>query len=428
MKAQLLTVNKLIYALLGFYLVAKDPLYQLQAFLFHDVFFKMAYVKLSLLLLAVLVIPFFFARIRLAGVNCLLFLFVVYTFCAIAFINNSFPLQDRLTIFYISMFLPLFLLVINLFGIEPGRLPRWTTRFIFSGFVLFTVLDCLVGLWQPIQGPNYYEPLFSISLLGVMPSKVVTIKGQTRSLGFFLDGIQHGLFLNFSLFFFLSLVWFRKRYVYLLLVALVLANIYLTYTRSIYVYSGLNLALLALIVLLRRKKTVFKVLLLRYFWFVSLICGALIYLYGLTRGDSDATRSLFIRFESARFILDNLTSSLQKLLFGIGFIQNELFENFVPDNFFLALTAFGGVIALFLFMAIYVNLNGKIIRNLEPLFDKPMFLSSYLLFVNVMAFGMFCNYLDVIFMFMTIPLIHVMSLDANRILELQKPDRARAVL
>jgi len=410
MNARLLTVNNLIYAVLGFYLVAKDPLYQFQALLFQDVIFKMVYVKLSLLLLAVLIIPLCLGRFRLTGINALLLLFVVYNFCAITLINNDFPQQDRLTIFYVSMFLPLFLVVVNLFGIEPGRLPRWTKRVMSSGFVLFMLMDCLVGLWQPIRGADYYAPFYSVSLLGIIPSKVVTIKEQTRSLGFFLDGIQHGLFLNFALYFCLSLVLFRQKYRYLLLVILILANIYLTYTRSVYVFTGLSLVLLLLLVSLHRRQTILKMLLLRYFWLASLLTGVIIYIYGMLSGESDATRSLFIRFESARFILDSLTASIHKLLFGIGYIQNsELFDEFVPDNLFLAIVSSGGIIALIIFIAIFVKLNRDITRNIRPMFDDgPAFLAAYLLFVNILAFGMFCNYLDSIFMFFLFPIIYLL--------------------
>lgn len=404
----MISINNIVYFLIAFYLLTKDPLYQLQAVLLGDIVMKMSFVKLFLLLLIIIIIPFCLNRIKLNKINIYMFFFVVYSFCVITFINNDFPLQNRLTIYYIIMFLPLTLLIVNLFKIKPGRISVRTRKMLFSSFVLFTLLNCLVGIYQTIRGPGFYEPFYKIELLGISPGKVLTVKEQTRSFGFFLDGVQHGLFLNFALFFFLSLIVLHKRYRYLSLIPLMLVNIYFTYTRSVYLFALLNMALLVLIVSWNKRSGVFRYLSVKYYWVASTIVALGVYLYGLSMGESESTKSLIIRFESAQFILENLTSTYHKLLFGIGYIQNaDLFDEFVPDNFMLALVSFGGVIGLVLFMTIFIRLNNVIMKMREQFFDHPLYLTSYLFFSNILAFGMFTNYLDYIFMFMAIPIAYV---------------------
>jgi len=403
-----MSINNIIYFFLCFYLLTKDPLYQLQAVFFGDVILKMAYVKLFILQLVILIIPFCLSRINLNKINIPLFLFVAYIFCAVTFVNNDFPLRDRITIFYVSMFLPLLLLIVNLFKITPGRTSMLMKRIIFSSFVLFTLLNCLVGIYQTIRGPEYYAPFYDVALLGIIPAKVVTVLEQTRCLGFFLDGVQYGLFLNFALFFFLSLIALRNRYRYLALIPLLLANIYLTYTRSIYLLALLNMALLFLILTWKKRGSVVHYLSVKYYWLASTVVAMGIYLYGLSMGESESTKSLIIRFESAQFILESLTSSYRKLLFGIGFIQNsELFDEFVPDNFLLALASLGGIVGFLLFMVIFTRLNNMLLQVREQFFVHPLYMTSYLFFSNIFAFGMFTNYLDTIFMFMTIPIVYV---------------------
>jgi hypothetical protein len=277
----------------------------------------------------------------------------------------------------------------------------------FSSFVIFTLLNCLAGIYQTIRGADYYAPFYGVELLGIIPSKVLTVKEQTRSIGFFLDGIQYGLFLNFALFFFISLIALRNRYRYLAFIPLLLINIYFTYTRSIYLFTLLNMTLLVLILSLKKRSSLVHYLSVKYYWIASTVVAIGVYLYGLTIEESLFTRSLVIRFESAKFILESLTSSYHKLLFGIGFIQSELFEEFVPDNFMLALASLGGIVGIILFMTIFIRLNSMITGMREHFFNHPLYLTSYLFFSNVLAFGMFCNYLDTIFMFMAIPIAYV---------------------
>jgi hypothetical protein len=393
--------------------LAKDPLYQLQAVLLGDVVLKMSFVKLFLLLLVLVIIPFCARSIKLSKINVCLFIFVLYNFCAITFINNDFPINNRLTIYYISMFLPLLLLIANLFKIAPGRISVLTGKILFSSFVLFTLLNCLVGIYQAIRGAEYYAPFFGVELLGITPARVMNVKEQTRCMGFFLDGVQYGLFLNFALFFFLSLAALRQRYRYLLLMPLLLVNIYLTYTRSVYLFTLLNLALFGLIVSWINRGSLAHYLSVKYYWIASTLAAIGVYLYGLTMEESLFTSSLLIRFQSARFILENLTDSYRKFFFGIGYIQSGgLFEGFVPDNFMLALAALGGILGLALFMAIFIILNNKIIKMREYYFDQPFCLTSYLFFSNILAFGMFTNYLDSIFMFLAIPIVYVAHHDS----------------
>lgn len=399
-----------------FFLLAKDPLYQLQAVIFSDVILKMAFVKLLLLLLVIMIIPFCLGRIKLNKMNIYLFLFVVYNFCVITFVNNDFTLQDRLTIFYVSMFLPLLLLIVNLFKIIPGRIPVRLNKIIFTSFVVFTLLNCLVGIYQTFRGPEYFAPFYEVALLGIIPSKVLTVKDQTRCIGFFLDGVQYGLFLNFALFFFLCHIALRNSYRYLVLIPLLLVNIYLTYTRSIYLFTLLNMVLFALILSWNNRKSGVHYLSVKYCWIASTVIAVGVYLYGLSMGESETTKSLIIRFESAQFILESLTSSYRKLLFGIGYIQNSMiFDDFVPDNFLLALASLGGILGLFLFMTIFIRLNNLILQMREHFFLQPIYLTSYLFFSNFLAFGMFCNYLDSIFMFLVIPMIYIMKHQSPRL-------------
>lgn len=411
----MISINNIVYFLIAFYLLAKDPLYQLQAVLLGDIVLKMSFVKLFILLLVLMIIPFCLNRIKLNKINVYLFLFVVYNFCVITFVNNDFPLHDRLTIYYVSMFLPLLLLIVNILKIKPGRISVQIKKIVFSSFVLFTLLNCLVGIYQTIRGPEYYAPFYGIGLLGIIPAKVLTVKEQTRCIGFFLDGVQYGLFLNFALFFFLSLIVLRNRYRYLALIPLLLVNIYFTYTRSVYLFALLNMALLVLIVSWNKKSGVVRYLSVKYYWIASTIVALGVYLYGLSMGESESTKSLIIRFESAQFILENLTSTYRKLFFGIGYIQNsELFDEFVPDNFLLALVSLGGIVGLALFMAIFILLNNKIIKMRGHFFDRPLYLTSYLFFSNILAFGMFTNYLDSIFMFLAIPIAYVVHLGSKK--------------
>ena len=390
------------------YLLTKDPLYQLQAVCFGDVILKMAYVKLFILLLVLVIIPFYASRIKLSKINVYLFLFVVYNFCVIMFVNNDFPIQDRLTIYYVSMFLPLLLLIVNIFKINPSKISAQIKTMLFSSFILFTLLNCLVGIYQTVRGPDYYAPFYGVELLGIIPAKVLTVKDQTRCIGFFLDGVQYGLFLNFALFFFLSLIVLRNRYRYLVFIPLLLVNIYLTYTRSIYLFTLLNMALLLLIMSWKNRRSIVHYLSVKYYWIASTVIAAGVYLYGLTIEESLFTKSLVIRFQSARFIMESLTSSYHKLFFGNGYIQNsEMFDEFVPDNFMLALASLGGIVGFALFMAIFILLNNKIMKMKTHFFDHPLYLTSYLFFSNILAFGMFTNYLDTIFMFMAIPIAYV---------------------
>jgi len=422
-----MSINNVIYFFICAYLLTKDPLYQLQAVFFGDIILKMAYVKLSILLLVILIIPFCLNRINLSKITIYLFLFVAYIFTVVTFVNNDFPVHDRITIYYVSMFLPLLLLIVNLFRIIPGKISVRMKKIIFSSFVLFTLLNCLVGIYQVIRGADYYAPFYGVALLGIIPSKVLTVKDQTRCIGFFLDGVQYGLFLNFAFFFILSLVVLRKRYRYLLLIPLLLANIYFTYTRSIYMFTLLNMALLLLIVSWNKRRSVVHYLSVKYYWIASAIAALGVYLYGLSMGESESTKSLIIRFESAQFILENLTSSYRKLFFGIGYIQNsELFDEFVPDNFMLALVSLGGILGLILFMLIFIHLNNMILKMRAQFFAQPLYLTAYLFFSNILAFGMFCNYLDSIFMFLTMPVIWMMKMEISRLNDLL-PTQSKAI-
>lgn len=404
----MISINNIIYFLITFYLLAKDPLYLLQAVLLGDVVLKMSFVKLFLLLLVIIIIPLYLHRIKLNKINMYLFFFVVYNFYTIMFVNNDFPTNNRLTIYYISMFLPLLLLIVNLFKIKPGRISVRTEKVIFSSFVIFTLLNCLLGIYQTIKGAEYYVPFYGVELLGITPARVMNVKEQTRCMGFFLDGVQYGLFLNFALFFFVSLIILRNRYRYLVFIPPLLVNIYFTYTRSIYLFTLSSMALLVLIVSWKNRRSVVHYLSVKYYWIASTVVAAGVYLYGLAMEESLFTSSLLIRFQSAQFVLESLTSSYRKLFFGIGFIQSGgLFEGFVPDNFMLALASLSGIVGLIMFMTIFILLNNKIMNIRRHYFAHPLYLTSYLFFANILAFGMFTNYLDSIFMFMAIPIAYV---------------------
>ncbi len=406
----MILIKNIIYFLLVFYLLTKDPLYQLQAVLFGDVLLKMSYIKLFLMLLIILIIPFYINRTRYNRFTVYLLLFVAYIFSVVTFVNNEFPILDRLTISYICLFLPLVLLIVNFFNITPDTVTIRMKKILFSFFAFFTLLNCLVGIFQIIKGTDYYIPFYGVSLLGIVPTKMMTVNEQARSIGFFLDGIQYGLFLNFALFFLLGHSILMKKYRPLALVPLLLINIYFTYTRSIYLLTFMNLVLFLLAITSKLRRGTIRYLSVKYFWIASTTTALIVYLYGLSMGESHFTKSLIIRFESAQFILESLTSSYRKLFFGIGYIQySALFDDFVPDNFILALLSVGGIVGLILFMTIFIRLNNMIMMNNVHFFRYPINLTSYLFFSNFFAFGMFCNYLDFIFMFMTIPILYLMK-------------------
>src|SRR6185369_11351759 len=128
-------------------------------------------------------------------------------------------------------------------------------------------------------------------------------------------------------------------------------------------FTLLNMALLLLIMSWKNRRSIVHYLSVKYYWIASTVIAAGVYLYGLTIEESLFTKSLVIRFQSARFIMESLTSSYHKLFFGNGYIQNsEMFDEFVPDNFMLALASLGGIVGFALFMAIFILLNNKIMK------------------------------------------------------------------
>jgi hypothetical protein len=417
-------VNKVIYGFLGVYLLLKDPLYQLQAALFGDVPLKMSYVKLSLLLFMMLIVPLFLGSSRLTKRAGWLLLIVVYNFVAVVFLNNRFPLEDRLTIYYIVMFLPLLLLVLNLGGIRFGTVRddvRSTAR---TAFLVFLMADLLVGILQPLSGPGYYARMGAVPFLSLTPGKFITTYEQTRSLGFFLDAVQHGLFLNFALYFTWGIVTTEGRRSYRFLAPLILANIYLTYTRNVYLLTALNGALFLLVGWYRKSGSRAARFAVKHYWMASLAISSVIYAYGLGLGESDFSRSLLERFLSAKLVLESVSGSLSKLMLGIGYIQNELlFKNFVVDNILLANLSFSGLVGVFLFVMLYLLINQGIFSGGEEFLEDGFRRTSFLFFSNLFAFGTFNNYLDTIYMFFIVPLAYFMSRDREAVREPRSGER-----
>jgi hypothetical protein len=408
-------VNKVIYGLLGVYLLLKDPLYQLQAGLLGDVPLKMSYVKLILLLFMMLVVPLFLGSSRLTKRIGWLLLIVVYNFVAVVFLNNRFPLEDRLTIYYIVMFLPLLLLVLDLADIRLGTIRDGTRKAGRTIFLVFLIADLLVGILQPLIGPGYYAGMGAVPFLSSNPGKYTTIFGQTRSLGFFLDAVQHGLFLNFALYFILGIVNTEGRKPYLFLVPLILANIYLTYTRNVYLLTVLNGALFLLVGWYRKDGSRVVRFAVKQYWMASLAIASAIYVYGLGLGESDFSRSLLERFLSAKLVLESVSESFPKLMLGIGYIQNDLlFKDFVMDNILLATLSFSGLVGVILFVTLYLQINRGIFSGEERFLEDVFRRTSFLFFSNLFAFGTFNNYLDSIYMFFIVPLAYFMNRDRDR--------------
>jgi hypothetical protein len=411
-------VNKVIYGLLGVYLLLKDPLYQLQASLIGDVPLRMSYVKLFLLLSMMLVVPLFLGSSRLTKRAGWLLLIVVYNFVAVVFLNNRFPLEDRLTIYYIVMFLPLLLLVLDLADIRFGTIRDGTRKAGRTVFLVFLMADLLVGILQPLIGPEYYARMGAVPFLSLTPNKFTTIYGQTRSLGFFLDAVQHGLFLNFALYFTLGIVAVEGRKPYLFLVPLILANIYLTYTRNVYLLSALNGALFLLVGWYRKSGSRAARFAVKHYWMASLAIASAIYSYGLGLGESDFSRSLLERFLSAKLVLESVSESLTKLMLGIGYIQNELlFKDFVVDNILLANLSFSGLAGVFLLVSFYLQINRGIFSQGGAFLEDAFRRTSFLFFSNLFAFGTFNNYLDTIYMFFIVPLAYFMNRDREAVRE-----------
>jgi hypothetical protein len=405
-------VSKVIYGLLGVYLLLKDPLYQLQAVLLGDVPLKMSYVKLFLLLSMMMVVPLFLGSSRLTKRAGWLLLIVVYNFIAVVFLNNRFPLEDRLTIYYIVMFLPLLLLVLDLADIRFGTIRDGTRSAGRTVFLVFLTADLLVGILQPLVGPEYYARMGAVPFLSLTPNRFTTIYGQIRSLGFFLDAVQHGLFLNFALYFTLGIVGVEGRKPYLFLVPLILANIYLTYTRNVYLLTVLNGALFLLVGWYRKSGSRAARFAVKQYWIASLAISSAIYAYGLGLGESDFSRSLLERFLSAKLVLESAAESFSKLMLGIGYIQNELlFKDFVVDNILLANLSFSGLAGVFLLVTFYLQINRGIFSQGGAFLDGVFRRTSFLFFSNLFAFGTFNNYLDTIYMFFIVPLAYFMNRD-----------------
>jgi hypothetical protein len=414
----LISVNKVIYVFLGVYLLLKDPLYQLQAGLLGDVPLRMSYVKLSLLLSMILIVPLFLGSSRLTKRTSWLLLIVVYNFVAVVFLNNRFPLEDRLTIYYIVMFLPLLLLVLDLADIRFGTIRDGTRKAGRTVFLVFLMADLLVGILQPLVGPGYYARMGAVPFLSLTPSKFMTIYGQTRSLGFFLDAVGHGLFLNFALYFTLGIVTTEGRRSYLSLVPLILANIFLTYTRNVYLLTALNGALFLLLEWHRKGGSRTARFAVKYYWMGSLAIASAIYAYGLGLGESDFSRSLLERYLSAKLVLESVSESHSKLMLGIGIIQNEpLFKDFVVDNLLLANLSFSGLVGVFLFVTFYLHINRGIFSGEERFLGNVFRRTSFLFFSNLFAYGTFNNYLDGAYMFFIVPLTYFMNRDREAVRE-----------
>jgi hypothetical protein len=412
----MMPVSRVIYGFLGVYLLLKDPLYQFQAALFEDVPLKMSYVKLSLLLSMMLIVPLFLGSSRLTKRTGWLLLIVLYNFVAVVFLNNRLPLEDRLTIYYIVMFLPLLLLVLNLGDIRFGTVRDGTRSAGRTVFFIFLVTDLIVGIVQPLIGPGYYARMGAVPILFLTPNRFTTIYGQTRSLGFFLDAVQHGLFLNFALYFTLGIVTTERRRSYLSLVPLILANIYLTYTRNVYLLTALNGALFLLVGWYRNSGSRAARFAVKHYWMASVAIASAVYAYGLGLGERDFSRSLLERYLSAKLVLESVSESYSKLMLGIGYIQNDLlFKGFVVDNVLLANLSFSGLVGVFLFVTFYLQLNQGIFSGEEGFLGDVFRRTSFLFFSNLFAFGTFNNYLDTIYMFFIVPLTYFMNRDRGAV-------------
>jgi hypothetical protein len=403
-------VNRALYWLLGFFLLLKDPLYQLQAALFGIVILKMSYVKLFCLLSMMLIVPLYLGRSRLTKLNGWMLLVITYNFVAVVFLNNRMALADRLTIYYIVMFLPLLLFILNFADIRFGAISDRARSAGRTAFFVFLAADLLVGIMQPLSGPGYFARLEAVPLLSMTPNKFTTIFGQTRSLGFFLDAVQHGLFLNFALYYVLSITGAAGRKWPLFLVPLILVNLYLTYTRNVYLLTALNGALFFLVVWYRKDGSRVARFAVKHYWAASLAVAAGVYAYGLGLGESDYSSSLLERYFSARFVLESVSGSMSKLLLGIGHIQNELlFRNFVVDNILLATLSVSGLVGVALFVVLYLKINQRIFAGGAGFLENGFRRTSFLFFSNLFAFGTFNNYLDTIYLFFVVPLTYLMS-------------------
>jgi hypothetical protein len=216
----------------------------------------------------------------------------------------------------------------------------------------------------------------------------------------------------------LGIVAVEGRKPYLFLVPLILANIYLTYTRNVYLLSALNGALFLLVGWYRKSGSRAARFAVKHYWMASLAIASAIYSYGLGLGESDFSRSLLERFLSAKLVLESVSESLTKLMLGIGYIQNELlFKDFVVDNILLANLSFSGLAGVFLLVSFYLQINRGIFSQGGAFLEDAFRRTSFLFFSNLFAFGTFNNYLDTIYMFFIVPLAYFMNRDREAVRE-----------
>lgn len=367
-------------------------------------------------------------RFRFSMVSFFILFFLFYNFFSAAF-NGSESLYSSLS-FLVGILIILICSLVSFGSIDHISTNQYFLMFFFQE-ILFLIFSFFSILEQFTNIP-FFSTYLNIPAVGglhnlqangfgvfygwhneFIPGLNHSIGVFFRSISLFPNALDFGLFLLYSMSFFLCKFFFGRKKLTsnlygFLFVGLCFFSIFGTHTRVVWISLVFILYYLVIIFRFPFSNKI------GFFLGVGVllqIIMAVVAIYIAYHGESeDGLDSVIMRFQSWLYVFNVLSSSMTSVLFGVGVIENSS-NGLILDNTFVALLLFSGCLGLLLFGFLYVLILKRIILVFKiNKFKNSNYFSVFLVSTTAVYYVLpflwfFNNYLSRSVIFILMPVV-----------------------